>query len=119
LESYSFVQTIRGSFVQQIEPAKDAVRMEWVVRLFSMAFAQVRALRVVDEVVVDGLTVGWQRLERWPCWGRGRAVRLGLTWLRIAVSAGLFLMLRLCRVWRFAGLGLVCVRDHFLGRRLS
>jgi hypothetical protein len=30
----SFVQTIRGSFVQQIEPAKDATRMEEVVKLF-------------------------------------------------------------------------------------
>jgi hypothetical protein len=29
----SFVQTIRGSFVQQIEPAKDAMRMEEVVKL--------------------------------------------------------------------------------------
>jgi len=32
----SFVQTICGSFVQQIEPAKDAVRMEEVVKLFSI-----------------------------------------------------------------------------------
>jgi hypothetical protein len=29
----SFVQTIRGSFVQQIEPAKDATRMEEVDKL--------------------------------------------------------------------------------------
>jgi hypothetical protein len=28
LESYSFVQAIRGSFVQQIEPAKEALSME-------------------------------------------------------------------------------------------
>jgi hypothetical protein len=89
----SFVQTIRGSFVQQIESAKDAVRVEEVVRLFSMAFARVCALRVVDEVVVDGLTVDWRRLERWPCWERGRAVRLGLAWLGITVSVGLFLRL--------------------------
>jgi hypothetical protein len=27
--------------------------MEWVVRLFSMAFEQVCALRVVDELAVD------------------------------------------------------------------
>jgi len=72
LESYSFVQTIRGSFVQQIEPAKDAMRMEEVVKLFSMAFGRVCALRVVDEVVVDGLTVGWRGLEGWPYWGSGR-----------------------------------------------
>jgi hypothetical protein len=38
LESYSLVQRIRGSFVQQIEPAKDAMRMEEAVKLFSMAF---------------------------------------------------------------------------------
>jgi hypothetical protein len=29
----SFVQTMRNSFVQQIEPAKDAVRMEEVDKL--------------------------------------------------------------------------------------
>jgi hypothetical protein len=39
LESYSFVQ--------QIEPAEDAVRMEEVVKLFSMAFARVCALKEV------------------------------------------------------------------------
>jgi hypothetical protein len=33
---YSFVQTIRGSLVQQIEPAKDAVRIEEVVNLFGI-----------------------------------------------------------------------------------
>jgi hypothetical protein len=36
----SFVQTMRNSFVQQIEPAKDAMRMEEVVKLFSTAFEQ-------------------------------------------------------------------------------
>jgi hypothetical protein len=36
----SFVQTIRGSFVQQIEPAKDAIRMEELVGLFSTAFGR-------------------------------------------------------------------------------
>ena len=45
---------MHNSFVQQIEPAKDAMRMEDDVKLFSMAFAWVCALRVVDEVVVDG-----------------------------------------------------------------
>jgi hypothetical protein len=49
LESYPFVQTIRGSFVQQIEPAKDAVRMEEGVELFSTAFEQACALKVGDE----------------------------------------------------------------------
>jgi hypothetical protein len=52
----SFVQTIRGAFVQQIEPAKDAMRMEEVVKLFSTAFAQVCALKVVDKLVVNSLT---------------------------------------------------------------
>ena len=46
----SFVQTIRGSFVQQIEPAKDAMRMEEVDKLFSTAFEQTCALKVVDEL---------------------------------------------------------------------
>jgi uncharacterized protein (DUF1778 family) len=31
---------MRNSFVQQIEPAKDAMRMEEVVKLFSTAFEQ-------------------------------------------------------------------------------
>jgi hypothetical protein len=31
---------MRNSFVQQIEPAKDAMRMEKVVKLFSTAFGQ-------------------------------------------------------------------------------
>jgi hypothetical protein len=52
----SFVQTIRGSFVQQIEPAEDAVRMEEAVKLFSMAFERVCALKVVDGFVVNSLT---------------------------------------------------------------
>jgi hypothetical protein len=41
LESYSFVQTMCNSFVQQTDPAKDAMRMEEVVKLFSLAFARV------------------------------------------------------------------------------
>jgi hypothetical protein len=76
-----------------IEPSADALSGEEVYKLFSTAFARVCALRVVDEVVVDGLTVDWRRLERWPCWERGRAVRLGLAWLGITVSVGLFLRL--------------------------
>jgi hypothetical protein len=36
--------------------------VEEIAELFSTAFAQVCALEVVDEVVVDGLTVGWRRL---------------------------------------------------------
>jgi hypothetical protein len=53
---YSFVQTVRNSFVQQIEPAEDATRMEEVVKLFSTAFERVCALRVVDRFVVNSLT---------------------------------------------------------------
>jgi hypothetical protein len=53
---FSFVQTIRRTFVQQIEPAKDAVRMEEVVTLFSMAFGQISALKVVDRFVLSSLT---------------------------------------------------------------
>jgi hypothetical protein len=45
----SFVQTIRGSFVQQIEPAKDAMYMEEVVKLFSTAFEQIYGLSVVEQ----------------------------------------------------------------------
>jgi hypothetical protein len=56
LESYSFVQTVRGSFVQQIEPAKDAVRMEEVVRLFSVVFGQVSALKAIEGLAVNSLT---------------------------------------------------------------
>jgi hypothetical protein len=56
LGANSFVQTIRGSFVQQIEPAKDAMRMEEGVELFSTAFEHVCALKVVDRFVVNSLT---------------------------------------------------------------
>jgi hypothetical protein len=48
----SFVQTIRGSFVQQTEPAKDAMRIEEVDKLFSTAFEQTCMLKVVDGFVV-------------------------------------------------------------------
>jgi hypothetical protein len=41
----SFVQTIRGAFVQQIEPAKDATRMEEADKLFSVAFEKTSALK--------------------------------------------------------------------------
>jgi hypothetical protein len=51
-----FVQTVRGSFVQQIEPAKEAMRMEEVVTLFSAPFARVCALKVVDKFAVNSLT---------------------------------------------------------------
>jgi hypothetical protein len=44
----SFVQTICGSFVQQIEPATDAVRMEEAVRLFGMAVCS--GLRVSEAI---------------------------------------------------------------------
>jgi hypothetical protein len=52
----SFVQTIRGSFVQQIELAKDAMRVEEVVKLFSAAFEQACALKEVDKPVLGSLT---------------------------------------------------------------
>jgi hypothetical protein len=52
----SFVQTIRGSFVQQIEPAKDAMCMEEVDELFRTAFGHVCALKVIDGFVVNCLT---------------------------------------------------------------
>ena len=52
----SFVQTIRGAFVQQIKPAKDAMRMEELVKLFSTAFEQSRALKDVVELGVKCLT---------------------------------------------------------------
>jgi hypothetical protein len=45
----SFVQTIRGAFVQQIEPAKDAMLMEELVKLFSTAFEQIYGLSVVEQ----------------------------------------------------------------------
>ena len=49
---------MRSSFVQQIEPAKDAMRMEELVKLklFSTAFEQSRALKDVDELGVNCLT---------------------------------------------------------------
>jgi hypothetical protein len=49
LRPNSFVQTVRGSFVQQIEPAKDAIRAEEVVELFSAAFEQTCAMEEVDK----------------------------------------------------------------------
>jgi hypothetical protein len=42
-----FVQTVRGSFVQQIELSADALSVEEVVRLFSMVFERVCALKEV------------------------------------------------------------------------
>ena len=48
----SFVQTIRGVFVQQIEPSPDALSMEEVVKLFSMAFEQIRGLQEVGKLVL-------------------------------------------------------------------
>ena len=60
MESYSFVQTIRGSFVQQIEPAKDAMRMEEGVELFSTAFEQIYGLSVVDKLVLERFRIIFQ-----------------------------------------------------------
>jgi hypothetical protein len=51
-----FVQAVRGSFVQQIEPAKDAMRTEEVDKLFCTVFKQFCALKVVDKLAVDSLT---------------------------------------------------------------
>lgn len=47
-----------------MEPAKDVARTGEVVRFFIVAFARVCALRVVDRLVLDGLTVGWQGVRR-------------------------------------------------------
>ena len=60
LGANSFVQTIRGSFVQQIEPAKDAMRMEEVVKLFSTTFEQVCALKEVDKLVLERFRIIFQ-----------------------------------------------------------
>jgi hypothetical protein len=48
LKLYSFVQTVRGSFVQQIGPAKDVMRMEKGFELFSAAFEQNFVNRLSD-----------------------------------------------------------------------
>jgi len=45
LEINPFVLTTCGSFVQQIEPAKDAMLMEEVDEVFSWAFEQTCGLR--------------------------------------------------------------------------
>jgi hypothetical protein len=49
----SFVQTVRGSFVQQIEPEKDAMRVEEVVKLFSMAFEQTGPLKEAKPITLQ------------------------------------------------------------------
>jgi hypothetical protein len=49
----SFVQTIRGSFVQQTEPAKDAMRIEEVDKPFSTASAQTCALKEVQPTTLQ------------------------------------------------------------------
>jgi hypothetical protein len=46
--AFSFVQIIRVSFVQQIDPAEDAMRMEEVDEPFSWAFEQACGLREVN-----------------------------------------------------------------------
>jgi hypothetical protein len=73
--------------------------MEEAVELFSMAFARVCALRVVDEGVVDSLTVGWRRLERWPCWGSGR-VTVGADVVKDCSFSWLFLRLLESGWWK-------------------
>ena len=40
-----------GAKVITIEPAQNALAIEWVVELFAVAFGRVCALRVVDELV--------------------------------------------------------------------
>jgi hypothetical protein len=47
---------MRDSFVQQIEPAKDALSMEEAVKRFCTVFKHVCALKVVDKLVVNSLT---------------------------------------------------------------
>ncbi len=54
---------MRNSFVQQIEPAKDALSMEEFVGLFSTAFGQTRALKVVDKLVLVKELLGRRRRE--------------------------------------------------------
>jgi hypothetical protein len=93
LESYSFVQTIkrasdalwpgansffqkiRGSFVQQIEPAKDVMRMEEEVELFSAAFEQVCALKVSDKLGANSLTQELTAAEITAVFQRQRSAR--------------------------------------------
>jgi hypothetical protein len=45
----SFVQTKNSAIVQTIEPAKEALSMEEVVKLFSTAFEQTCGLSVVEQ----------------------------------------------------------------------
>jgi hypothetical protein len=55
----SFVQTIRGSFVQQIEPSPDALSMEEVVKLFSTAFEQNFVNHLSDSVKASSLALSF------------------------------------------------------------
>jgi len=48
----SFVQTRPATFVETIEPAKEALSMEGIVRLFSAAFKQICGLQEVNELVL-------------------------------------------------------------------
>ena len=52
----SMVKVKPSAKVITIEPAQNALTIEWVVRLFSAAFEQICALKVVDKLVVNGLT---------------------------------------------------------------
>ena len=49
---------MRNSFVQQIEPAKDAMRMEEVVKLFSTALAQPLLSLIMFGITARKATVG-------------------------------------------------------------
>jgi hypothetical protein len=53
----SMVKVKLGTKVITIEPAQNASTIEWAVELFSAAFGRVCALKVVDELVCNGLFV--------------------------------------------------------------
>jgi len=49
----SMVKVKPGAKVITIEPAQNASTIEWVVKLFAVAFEQICALKVVDEFVCN------------------------------------------------------------------
>ena len=52
--SFSIVKP--GAKIITIEPAQNALSVEEVVKLFSRAFEQTCALKVIDKLVVNSLT---------------------------------------------------------------
>ena len=56
LERCKFAVARQKAFVETIEQSVDALSMEEVVKLFSTAFEQTCALKVVDRFVVNSLT---------------------------------------------------------------